>query len=105
MKAYLFYIIISLLVLTIPIFVIGLLGTAVTEKYQIEHARMFIEMDADEQTIEKTKKELKEVDVLENEIRMTQNILISMTIVSLISIILLFVYRNKIIKTKTQQHV
>ena len=44
----------------------GLLGTALTEKYQIEHGRMFVEMDADEQPIEKTNNELKEIDKLEN---------------------------------------
>lgn len=66
MKVYLFYILISFLILLIPLCGMGLLGTAQTEKYQIEHGRMFVEMDADEQPVKKTNNELKEIDKLEN---------------------------------------
>ena len=78
----------------------GLLGTAVTEKYQIEHGRMFVEMDADKQPIEKTNKELKEIEKLENEVHLTQTVLISIIFTSLISIIILTLKRKKIIKRK-----
>ncbi|MBE7646716.1 hypothetical protein F7644_12075 [Tenacibaculum finnmarkense genomovar ulcerans] len=78
----------------------GLLGTALTEKYQIEHGRMFVEMDADEQPIEKTNNELKEIDKLENEVHLTQMVLISIVFTSLISIIILTLKRKIIIKRK-----
>jgi hypothetical protein len=98
MKAYLFYILISFLVLLIPLCLVGLLGTAITEKYQIEHGRMFLEMDADEQTFETTNEELKKIDELEDEVRLTQTILISLAFTSLISIIILIVKRKNTIK-------
>ena len=100
MKAYLFYILISFLILLIPLCGIGLLGTAVTEKYQIEHGRMFVEMDAEEQPIEKINNELKEIDKLENEVHLTQTVLFSIVFTSLISIIILTLKRKKIIKRK-----
>lgn len=100
MRVYVFYILISFLILLIPLCGIGLLGTAVTEKYQIEHGRMFVEMDADEQPIEKTNNEFKKIDELENEVRLTQVVLTLITLASLISIILLILKRKQIIKRK-----
>jgi len=88
------------MILLIPLCGMGLLGTAVTEKYQIEHGRMFVEMDADKQPIEKTNNELKEIDKLENEVHLTQTVLISIIFTSLISIIILTLKRKKIIKRK-----
>lgn len=100
MKAYLFYILIIFLIILIPLCGLGLLGTAVTEKYQIEHGRMFIEMDADEQPIEKTNNKLKEIDEIERELRLTQTALISLAFTSVICIIILTLKRKIIIKRK-----
>lgn len=103
MKAYLFYTLISFLVVIILYCGIGLLDTAITDKYMIEQGRMFVEMDADNQPIEQTNSELKKIDELENQIRLTQTILTSLACATFIIIILLILKRKKIIKTKAQQ--
>ncbi len=101
MKPYIFYILIVVLIILIPFCGIGLLGTMVTEKYQIEHPRMFVEMDEDIQPYELTKQELDKIDKLEKEVHLTQSILVGVVLTAFFSILVLFLQRKKIIKANS----
>ena len=94
--------IIVLLYLAMPIIGYGLLGTMVTDKYQIEHARIFVDIDADEMIEEERDEELKNIDQQERELRLTQYTLIGLAAISFLTATGLLVNKKKIIKNAAQ---
>jgi len=91
--------------LAIPVIGYGLLGTMVTDKYQIEHARIFVDMDADEMTDEERTKELEKIDQQEGQLRLTQYTLIGLALICFLTATGLLINRNKIIKNAAQQRI
>ena len=102
MKSYIFYILISVLILLIPFCEMFYLDTMVTEKYQIEHGRTFVEMDKDKKTHEQTQNELNKIDKLEREVHLSQNILTGVSLIALISVIVLLLKRKTIITSNVR---
>lgn len=92
--------IIVLLYLTIPFIGYGLLGTMVTDKHQIEHARIFVDIGEDKMTAEEREEELEKIDQKEKELRMTQYTLIGLAVLFLSSASGLLVNRKKILKSQ-----
>ena len=90
--------IIILLYLAIPLIGYGLLGNMVTDKYQIEHARIFVDIDSDKMTNEERTEELKRIDEQEKKLRLTQYTLIGIAAISFLTATGLLINRNKIIK-------
>jgi hypothetical protein len=95
--------IIILLYLAIPFIGYGLLGTMVTDKYQIEHARIFVDIYSDKMTDEEQTEELKRIDEQEKELRLTQYTLIGLAAIFLLTATGLLINSNKIIKKAAQQ--
>lgn len=89
---------IILLYVAIPFIGYGLLGTLVTNKYQIDHARVLVDIDTDKMTDEKRMEELKKIDQKERELRRTQYSLIGLAVLSFFTATGLLVNRNKIMK-------
>lgn len=94
-----------MLYLAIPFIGYGLLGTMVTDKYQIEHARIFVDIDSDKMTDEERTEELKRIDEQEKELRLTQYTLIGLAAIFFLTATGLLINRNKIIKNAAQQHI
>ena len=94
-----------MLYLAIPFIGYGLLGTMVTDKYQIEHARIFVDIDSDKMTDEERTEELKRIDEQEKELRLTQYTLIGLAAISFLTATGLLINRNKIIKNAAQQSI
>ena len=91
--------------MAIPFIGYGLLGTMVTDKYQIEHARIFVDIDSDKMTDEERTEELKRIDEQEKELRLTQYTLIGLAAISFLTATGLLINRNKIIKNAAQQRI
>ena len=77
----------------------------VTDKYQIEHARIFMDIDSDKMTDEERTEELKRIDEQEKELRLTQYTLIGLAAISFLTATGLLINRNKIIKNAAQQSI
>jgi prephenate dehydrogenase len=84
--------------IAIPFIGLGLIGTMITDKYQVEHARIFVEIDANKKTDEQTKKDLKSIDKFEKELILQQAALIVTGIIFFLTATLLLLLRNKIIR-------
>ncbi|MCG8839023.1 hypothetical protein G1K37_11765 [Tenacibaculum dicentrarchi] len=98
MKPIFFYTIVGLLFLLIPLSGIGLLGTMVTDKYQVEYARIFLEIDSKKLTEKEIQEQNKEIDSLEKSVNRQQILMIGIATIGLISGITLLKNKNRIIK-------
>ncbi|WP_310993126.1 hypothetical protein [Aequorivita marina] len=101
MKPILFYIIVSILFLLIPLSGVGLLGTMVTDKYQVEHARIFLDIDSKKLTEKEIQKKSKEIDNLEKSVKSVnrqQILMFGIATIGLISGITLLRNKKRIIK-------
>ena len=98
MKPILFYIIVSILFLLIPLSGVGLLGTMVTDKYQVEHARIFLDIDSKKLTEKEIQKKSKEIDNLEKSVNRQQILMFGIATIGLISGITLLRNKKRIIK-------
>lgn len=87
--------IIVLLYLAIPVIGYGLLGTMVTDKYQIEHARIFVDINVAKMTEEERAEELKNIDQQERKLRLTQYTLIGLAAISFLMATGLLINRKK----------
>ena len=77
----------------------------VTDKYQIEHARIFVDINSDKMTDKERTEELKRIDQQEKELRLTQYTLIGLAGISFFTATGLLINRNKIIKNVAQQRI
>ena len=91
--------------MAIPFIGYGLLGTMVNDKYQIEHARIFVDIDSNNMTDEERTEELKRIDEQEKELKLTQYTLIGLAAIFFFTATGLLINRNKIIKNAAQQHI
>lgn len=98
MKALIFYIIVGILFLLIPLSGIGLLGTMITDKYQVEHARTFLEIDSNKLSEIEIREKNKEIDNLEKTVKRQQLLMFGIATIGLISGITLLRNKKKIIK-------
>ena len=105
MKPILFYIIVGLLFLLIPLSGIGLLGTMITDKYQVEHSRTFLELDSNKLTEKEVLEKAKEIDSLEKSINRQQILMIGMASIGLISGVSLLRNKKKIITNTLHNNV
>lgn len=72
MSKIIYYIILIVCIILIPLSAIGFIGTMITDKYQVDHARIFVEIDSDRYTDNERQQKLNEINELENSIRMQQ---------------------------------
>ena len=98
MKPIFFYIIVGLLFLLIPLSGIGLLGTMITDKYQVNHARTFLEIDSKKLTEKEIQNKTKEIDSLEKSVNRQQILMFGIATIGLISGISLLKNKKRIIK-------
>ena len=98
MKVYLFYIIVGILFLLIPLSGIGLLGTMITDKYQVEHARTFLEIDSNKLSEIEIREKNQEIDNLGKTVKRQQLLMFGIATLGLISGITLLRNKKKIIK-------
>jgi len=105
LKPILFYIIVGLLFLLIPLSGIGLLGTMVTDKYQVEHARTFLEIDSKKLTEKEIREQTKEIDNLEKSVKRQQILMIGIATIGFISGISLLRHKKRIIKNTLHNNV
>jgi hypothetical protein len=89
--------------IALPFIGLGLIGTMVTDKYQVEEARIFVKIDADKKTAEETKKDLESIDKFEKELRMQQTGLGGAGIIFFLTATILLIKRKKIIRNAAQQ--
>ena len=87
---------IVLLYLTIPLIGYALLGTMMTDKYQIEQERLFVEIK-EEMTAKEKQEELQKIYHEEKELRLTQFTLIGLGVMFFSTATGLLLKRNKII--------
>jgi hypothetical protein len=100
MKKFLLYTLITILYALIPLMAFAYLGTMVTEKYQIEEARIFVAIDSKKQSEEQTKHELAEIDKLETQINLTQSLIGIGVLLFLVTATILTTKRKNILKTQ-----
>ena len=98
MKPIFFYIIVGLLFLLIPLSGIGLLGTMITDKYQVNHARTFLEIDSKKLTEKEIQNKTKEIVSLEKSVNRQQILMFGIATIGLISGISLLKNKKRIIK-------
>ena len=98
MKKVVFYIVVGILFSLIPLSGIGLLGTMVTDKYQVEHARMFLKIDSKKLAENEIREMNKEIDKLENDVNRQQFLMFGIATIGLISGTILLMKRKKILK-------
>jgi hypothetical protein len=98
LKPIFFYIIVGLLFLLIPLSGIGLLGTMITDKYQVNHARTFLEIDSKKLTEKEIQNKTKEIDSLEKSVNRQQILMFGIATIGLISGISLLKNKKRIIK-------
>jgi hypothetical protein len=103
MRPFFFYLIICIMYIALPFIGLGLIGTMVTDKYQVEEARIFVKIDADKKTAEETKKDLESIDKFEKELRMQQTGLGGAGIIFFLTATILLIKRKKIIRNAAQQ--
>lgn len=89
----------------IPLSGIGLLGTMVTDKYQVEHARTFLEIDSKKLTEKEILERTNEIDNLEKSVNRQQILMIGIATIGLISGITLLKNKNRIIKNTLHNNV
>jgi hypothetical protein len=89
--------------IALPFIGLGLIGTMVTDKYQVEEARIFVKIDADKKTAEETKKDLESIDKFEKELRMQQAGLGGAGIIFFLTATILLIKRKKVIRNAAQQ--
>ena len=94
--------IIALLYLTIPFIGYGLLSTMVADKYQIEHARIFVDIGENEMTAEERAEQLDKIDQQEKELRLAQFMLIGLAALFFTTATGLLINRKKIVKNAAQ---
>ena len=93
-----FYIIVFLLYLVIPVLGVAFISTMVTDKYQVQDAKLFVKMDAKKQSVEKTNEQLKEINEIENEVKLTQKGILIMGMIIFITATGMIIKRKLIIK-------
>jgi hypothetical protein len=102
LKSWQLGLIIILFYLSIPFIGYGLLGTMVTNKYQIQEARIFVDIYSDKLTAEERSKKLKAIDEREKELKRTQFTLIGLAGIFFITATGLLINRHRIIKGASQ---
>ena len=98
MKPIFFYTIVGILFLLIPLSGIGLLGTMITDKYQVNHARTFLEIDSKKLTEKEIQEKTKAIDSLEKSVNRQQILMFGIATIGLISGITLLRSKKIIIK-------
>ena len=76
------------------------MGTMITDKYQVDHARTFVKIDSDRLTETEKKNKLTEINDLENSIQKQQIFLFAFGIGACIGTSYLLIKRNKLIKKR-----
>ena|SRR5690606_29376242 len=99
-----YYIILIVCIILVPLCAIGFLGTMITDKYQVDHARTFVEIDSDRLTDTEKKNKLTEIDKLENSIRKQQIFVFALGIGACIGTSYLLIKRKQLIKKNVAQH-
>ena len=98
MKPILFYIIVGISFLLIPLSGIGLLGTMATDKYQVNHARTFLELDSKKLTKNEIRERNIEIDNLEKNVNQQQVLMFGIASIGMFSGIILLRNKRRIVK-------
>ncbi|KAB1160479.1 hypothetical protein F7018_00970 [Tenacibaculum aiptasiae] len=101
MKTLIFYIIVGLLFLLIPLSGIGILGTMITDKYQIQHARTFLEIDSNKLSEIEIREKSKAIGNLEKTIKQKQLLMFGIATIGLVSGISLLRNKNSLLNPIT----
>ncbi len=98
MNKVVYYILLIFCITLIPLTVMGYLGTMVSDKYEVEHARIFVEIDSDKYTENEKQEILNEIDQLENLLRNQRLFILIVGICAFLGISYLLIKRQKLIK-------
>ena len=100
-----YYIILIVCIILVPLCALGFLGTMITDKYQVDHVRTFVEIDSDRLTKTEKKNKLTEINELENSIRKQQIFAFALGIGACIGASYLLIKRKKLIKKTLHNNV
>ena len=82
----------------IPLSGIGILGTMITEKYQVNHERTFLEIDSNKLSEREIREKTKEINDIENNVKRQKLFMFGIAGIGLISGIMLLRNKKKILK-------
>jgi len=99
-----YYIILIVCIILVPLCAIGFLGTMITDKYQVDHARTFVEIDSGRLTETKKQQKLTEINDLEKSVRKQQIFVFALGIGACVGTSYLLIKRKKLIKKNVAQH-
>ena len=98
MNKIVYFFLLILCIVLIPLSGVGFLGTMITDKYQVDHAKTFVEIDSDRLTKTEKEAKLKDIEKLENTIQRQQIFIFALGLSACFGASYLLIKRKKLIK-------